>query len=290
MLECGCGTCRGSQARRVPSPWGGVVDSVLGLWVPDSAPAPVWACGDRGLAVRRLFRGRARGWWSVGVELEGGWDWRPGVRGQFAGDSSVTASADWWQGEVRSPVFRSVGALVEWLRQAYPHKVDSSCGLHLHLRGSWGLLSGLVSRDGQMEFLRRLEAWGRDWGVRSERFYSRLRGENSYCCGVQWGGDLVRAASERCKGSWRYRAVNLTTGVYGPGRVEIRVLPMFVDVRVAAAAVAAAVRIATEVAREFGGPAWVVGEAGKLEGVSERGLARLGLALARVMREAGRGV
>lgn len=207
----------------------------------------------------RLRSAVSRRWWSFGVELEGGWDVRPPVPGSFARDGSVAVSGRFYVGEYRSPVFRSVQALAEWISAAYPQHVDGSCGLHVHVRGPWDLVSGLSVPDAQRAFLDSLEEWGNQWGVRSERFYDRIHGRNRYCCGVQEGYDLINAAVSGSKGEWRYRAINFASGWHGPGRFEVRVLPMFKAARVAVAAVEAVLELTLAQAKLWGGSVFVVG-------------------------------
>lgn len=67
---------------------------------------------------------------AVGVELEGGWDRRPPA--EMHRDGSVTVDAP-IVGEISSPPIPDFSTAEEWMRANYPHRVNSSCGLHVHV-------------------------------------------------------------------------------------------------------------------------------------------------------------
>jgi len=80
-----------------------------------------------------------------------------------------------------------------------------------------------------------LEGWGKQRNVKRKDFYSRLRGENSYCRTEE---DWEQQSRWALKGeeSERYRAVNFAS-LNKHGTIEIRVLPMFSSAKLAVGAV-----------------------------------------------------
>ena len=110
-------TANDDPARRVPWDAG-----IVGARVTEEVPAPPPAPTPHPLRRRRIK--------AVGVELEGGWDRLPPA--EMHRDGSVTVDA-LIVGEISSPPIPDFSAVEEWVRANYPHRVNSSCGLHVHV-------------------------------------------------------------------------------------------------------------------------------------------------------------
>ena len=97
-------------------------ERIGGARVTEEVPAPPPAPTPHPLRRRRIK--------AVGVELEGGWDRLPPA--EMHRDGSVTVDAP-IVGEISSPPIPDFSAVEEWVRANYPHRVNSSCGLHVHV-------------------------------------------------------------------------------------------------------------------------------------------------------------
>jgi hypothetical protein len=173
----------------------------------------------------------------IGVELEGGWNSPPAAAARYKQDGSVTIQAEWKSGEIPSaPLPVSDWFSVEdWISANYPDHVNRTCGIHVHL--SFGVrnseIIGRMRKDPKLlrMLLRRLDLWGKRNKVTNPRFWSRLRGENTYCKPV-W----------QRTGTGRRFAINFEA-YEEHGTVEVRILPMFQTVRVSLSAIREVVRI-----------------------------------------------
>jgi hypothetical protein len=80
--------------------------------------------------VKRVRTGRIA---RIGLELEGGWDRLPdGLR--LVGDGSVSFSGQTilHKGELNSHPM-TLSEVEGWLKQCYPHHVNKTCGMHVHM-------------------------------------------------------------------------------------------------------------------------------------------------------------
>lgn len=172
-----------------------------------------------------------------GIELEGGWDEYPPARDQLRRDGSVDCDGRTYVGECTSDPFQTLADGLHWIEQNYPDHRSQSCGLHVHMSFSPQKLcvSYLADSEDYWFALRQdLETWGKQRNVKRQSFYSRLKGENSYCSTGDWKVDSEQPLRDR--GAERYKAVNFAS-LNKHGTVEIRVLPMFSSASLAVGAV-----------------------------------------------------
>lgn len=161
---------------------------------------------------------------SIGVELEGAWDSRP-PSASIYGDGSVEVSGAYRSGEIQSPGMQW-DALKPWIVANYPHHVDRSCGLHIHVMlTTLGAYMGTMEK-GFISFLKKkLKQFGRDEHIPiGSNFWYRLDGRNHYCRDL-FHADAQAVAEDKV--SERYAMVNWCFKLHGT--IEIRVLPMWTD-------------------------------------------------------------
>lgn len=161
----------------------------------------------------------------VGLELEGGWNEHPSENavGEWHYDGSVAlpvSARPMSIGEfVSNPMYpREIG---EWLYNAYPDRVNSTCGLHVHL----SVKPEFYVRLAQSKFATAFRASMTDWSnflTEKEQFLARLRGRNTYCQDRFVPHEQMIGVNNE-----RYAALNYC---YGKHRtLEVRLLPMFRD-------------------------------------------------------------
>jgi hypothetical protein len=190
---------------------------------------------------------------SLGVELEGGWqcrcgdhrhthcgcpegqcdceptslDYPPGCLPLFReayphDDSSVCTDAQ-WNGEISCGPFAVDDPWARRLNSIWPHEVDSTCGLHVHMGcRNHDVYARFMTPAFETHLVNRLTTWGRLHRVDLPAFWSRLAGHNDFC-GRGFSGDAQ--ANDAGKSGERYRACNYAW--LHKGTLEIRVLPMF---------------------------------------------------------------
>lgn len=167
----------------------------------------------------------------IGVEVEGGWDHAPAMgRAALKGDGSVYFGADgpspnFHVGEIASnPMTRP--HLEAWLEGNYPHHVNATCGIHVHMsfRPSWGharCVSILMDSPAYWRTVRdSLLAWANRASLHSSsQFWPRMRGENRFC-------EDAFVPSNGWRSGNRYLAVNFCA-LRRHGTIEVRCLPAF---------------------------------------------------------------
>lgn len=178
----------------------------------------------------------------VGVELEGGWKKRPPTFIRADGSVNVpigtcTCGACSDQGDTA----RYVGEVscvpstplqaYRWMLDNYPDIVNATCGLHVHVSLDPGDYCRLMRRKFHNDFIAGLKDWGLRYPIKSERFWARLDNKNQFCRVKFPRPDMaVMGRTER------YCAVNFAA--YARHKtLEIRVLPMFHQKKVAVAAI-----------------------------------------------------
>jgi hypothetical protein len=177
----------------------------------------------------------------IGVELEGAWNYDPdyyshanasGERANMGEDCSVRC-----EGEVISGgELRSAPSTWEGIRSlmstCYPDVVDSSCGMHVHISLKSKLdYCRLMARPFYDFFLREITYWASNNVRAGSRFWNRLEG-TSYAQADIFEPEMGVYGGE----ADRYAFLNFNA--YGRfGTLEIRLLPMFNDSRVAIKAV-----------------------------------------------------
>lgn len=173
--------------------------------------------------------------YKMGVELEGGWGFskvdEQNLGERIKSDGSVQVSAD-YSGEIEVGPEESAARLLAQVREWYPDKTNTSCGLHIHFSfRSMAAASACASYDFERALIDHLTEWGRrrryvDGGA----LLDRLNGRNTFCLRLG-GGDLESVllpppGREHFTSERRYRAVNWSAW-WSHGTMEIRVLPAF---------------------------------------------------------------
>lgn len=172
---------------------------------------------------------------AIGVELEGGWDERPEAR--MIGDGSIDMSRDTahYIGELPSPPYGTTRGLFNWMERNYPHHVNSSCGMHVHI--SFKSDNSYIRAMDKVFFdyiQRELLTWGNVYGVKNKEFFKRLEGGNTYCKPTY---NPMGQVSYTDKGPNRYSMLNYCYERYQT--IELRVLPAFKEFTTAKAAIEA---------------------------------------------------
>lgn len=196
----------------------------------------------------------------VGIEFEGGWDKRcikpadPAKTRQenaAAGlhahgctcladrnvhDGSVSCAGH-WNGEVPVGPF-NVSEIDEQFLY-YPEYGNRTCGMHVHVSFKRQYYyRRLMTPEFYAHFKSELLKWAQRTGVKNSNFYSRLRGENSYCKD-EWLMEAQVATAH--KDSCRYAILNYCYNLHKT--LEVRVLPYFKSPETAKQAVLAVLNI-----------------------------------------------
>lgn len=177
----------------------------------------------------------------LGVELEGAWKNLPGgVRLEHDGSvfRNTALSPGWQKGELPiGPI--QPAALEKFMRKYYPHKVDATCGMHVHMSfENLYQYSALETIEYQESIIYYLTLWAKEEAFPKEHhIWKRLGGKSEFCQKKFWP-DLQAAARvkdhDQNRDGHRYTIVNYC------GRqltIEIRVLPMMVTVEQAIKAI-----------------------------------------------------
>lgn len=194
----------------------------------------------------------------VGIELEGGWD--HSIKGeQIVRDGSVRFNgprvevmADVFTGERRNVVRGNerlpqydigeivskaipIGAVEAWLKKCYPHHVNETCGLHVHMSFYNKLnYSRLIVPDFTPFVVEELKAFGRATNIPAEQmFWRRLDPDHpwtrEHCRHVFLGNQQVLVGKKdynsRGTDHSRYTFINYCDKLHNT--VECRGLPMF---------------------------------------------------------------
>lgn len=169
----------------------------------------------------------SRHWQKIGVELEGGWQQDPRELLEYShlvdvkGDGSVSRALAPHVGEVTVGPYDRLDRLEDAMLHCYPHKVDKSCGMHVHTSFDRPTILRLCSPAFFEHFKSFWAAWGKKNKIaKVSPFWSRLAGRNRYC---------HLPVKDECYG-WQtfshYSMLNF--GAYAEhGTLECRLLPMF---------------------------------------------------------------
>lgn len=185
----------------------------------------------------------------IGVELEGGWN---AYSDHIKSDGSVSGVKNPgeiafppfhpdefpWIEPVNLPGFQNIrSGTMGSFTSMYPDHVNHTCGMHVHVSfPSTGMYAAFVDVRFQPWLVRGLHQWGLKGHIKSKAFYSRLQGGQSYC------RDIYAPESQLSGGGGqRYSIVNYCYPRYKT--MEIRVLPMFKDVRFSIKAIKALVKL-----------------------------------------------
>ena len=159
---------------------------------------------------------------TIGLELEGGFQRK---RGQTIFDDHSVLIFDTKSlrsGERHSPVFKNLTNLKTWLFKNYPCRMNSSCGLHVHIGVPNEYYMLFATKKFYSFLLSRIQEWGRKSHVESPEFWGRLDGDNDYCVPVFRALDQIDSIE---KSNCRYTAINYPYLQHYT--IEVRVLPMF---------------------------------------------------------------
>lgn len=191
----------------------------------------------------------------IGIELEGGWTKLPPGVAALEHDGSVRGLAHppngvlTQVGELPSPpLFADAGVAAKhdqpswqaWLKSCYPHAVNVTCGLHVHLSfRSLLVYQRLMVPEFQKEVLRLFGEWGKENCLALDHpLWARLAGKSEYC---QHRFEPELQSLRRDKGhnrqerGNRYTVINYCYGTHNT--LECRLLPMMEDVRLAESAI-----------------------------------------------------
>lgn len=132
-----------------------------------------------------------------------------------------------------------------WVRSCYPHKVNHTCGLHVHMSFYHRLnYSRLMTPDFGKDMISALREFGTAEGIPQDHmFWNRLNPSHPWTlqhCDHTYLGDgqvNVKSKDYHSRGTKysRYTAINYPEAQHHT--VEVRILPMFEDVEVALKAI-----------------------------------------------------
>ena len=167
---------------------------------------------------------------AAGVELEGGWIYRPTCSVQEDGSIKIERGAEApsgdsinYVGEAPSPPCGSPDELFAWMDSFYPDLADASCGMHVHIsfKSPYTYLRAM-DKAFHIYIREGLKEWGKREGVMDNRFWARVEGLNRFCDNVYAPMRQVRGKG---KNGSRYTFLNYCYERYGT--IELRVFPQF---------------------------------------------------------------
>jgi hypothetical protein len=174
----------------------------------------------------------------IGLELEGGWEGKPGKRPfkdeEIIIDRSIDGQTLPNDGPMKSV---HVGEIVskpmsldkweEWLRKYWPSEANNTCGYHIHLSMKKPLYYILLTRkkflfdllDDIMQKAKELEL------PEGHYLYQRLSGRNPFCMFNFDPSQQIGVEEKRIGMRTRYGVINYCHGLHKT--VEFRALPTF---------------------------------------------------------------
>lgn len=180
----------------------------------------------------------------VGVELEGGWtklqgELKPARDGSVFQhgfnplDANITARLK-HVGEIPLPPL-SVREFPTTMKLYYPHYVDQSCGMHVHLSTTKAFAYQRLMINRPYSYPGTIIEYIKRWAVREKLelkhpIWSRLRGESEYCQHLFQADEQAKTANkdfDHHRPGHRYTVVHFCWGRYKT--VECRLLPMMQD-------------------------------------------------------------
>jgi hypothetical protein len=186
----------------------------------------------------------------MGVELEGGWkampqgivvperdtsvfknpateqqEPPPGINPQYVGEIPI------------GPI--EVAVMPKFMKKYYPHKVDKTCGMHVHQSVANALHYGwLMEPEYQETMIHYLSKWAEKEGFpKGHHIWERLEGKTVYCQKKYWPElqyNYKQKDHNQQREGHRYTIVNYSGRV---NTIEVRVLPMMETVAQAIRAV-----------------------------------------------------
>ncbi len=172
---------------------------------------------------------------AIGVELEGGWKGAtplPSGRYSYAGyklitDISVNGMNDMdWGGEINSPKLYSEGGLKDFLSKAYPQRVNSSCGMHVHVSfNKHSYYLSLMRSSFHSAMMRRLKLLLKNIEDPEDqsRLQQRVYGKQRFCGGQYSNLNTIKQYNST--GGQKYSMINYCQKKFDT--IEFRGLCMF---------------------------------------------------------------
>lgn len=169
----------------------------------------------------------------IGLELEGGWSYRPVP--ELRRDGSVEGVRGEYVGEISSPPYALASNAEAWMRKYYPTSTNETCGFHIHVSLEPGHYMRLMSAEFFAAYQLAYHQWGSNtWPSKNtdrwkEFFYERLQGRNRFCLPNFNPDTQTKVTSRRDPDTWntRYAQLNFCHALHGT--LESRLLPMFED-------------------------------------------------------------
>lgn len=170
----------------------------------------------------------------VGIELEGGWRKLP-TGARLAHDGSIHFTEDditsglQQVGELPSPVM-DVKDFPAWMTKYYPHFVNATCGMHVHMSFMTALTyQRLMDARFPATILASMTSWAKGQKLsKAHPIWERLRGESRYCKHEFSADAQVKNTSkdfDQRRDGHRYTVINYCYSRTG-GSLECRLLPM----------------------------------------------------------------
>lgn len=169
----------------------------------------------------------------VGVELEGAWKEVPSNvnlevdNSVCRGNRQVVLLTYPYIGEL--PIGPMVVASIpKQIRKYYPHYVDHTCGMHIHMSfETLRYYNWLMVPEYQETIIEYLTRWAKEQGFSDKHYiYNRLSGQNVFCQKKFWPDEQAQHKEkdhDQARHGHRYTIVHYC----GRNRtVEVRVLPM----------------------------------------------------------------
>ena len=182
------------------------------------------------------YRSRARNRiYRVGIELEGGWDKLPeGVSGLERDGSirfdSLAERVPAYVGELPSPGNgMAVQLWPQWLKNCYPHAVNPTGGMHVHMQPVTALTyQRLMDPRYPATVVQAFKEWAKKEGFPAgHHFWERLAGKSRYCQHLYYPDDQIKKQDKdfnQERQGHRYTVIHYCYARYGT--VECRLLPM----------------------------------------------------------------
>ncbi len=176
---------------------------------------------------------------AIGIELEQGWKKQRddltediGIR---LGDFKNSACC----GELVSKPIDSLDKAITWLRENYGDETQEMCSMHLHLSfkdlDTYVALMNPAFKD---YFLAHMKHFGETYPINNEHFWSRLEDKNKFCKN-RIDHNQIFETKKVHNDNGRYTVLNFCFGRFKT--IESRLLPTFISVDTAVAALEATV-------------------------------------------------
>ena len=177
----------------------------------------------------------------VGLEVEGGWNGKPGVPPfddlRLVADHSIDGTTLPTDKRLETPHVGEavsepleVAQIADWIGKYWPHATNITCGYHIHISLKNPLHYMLLTKKTYAIRLKKaMEALARERGLGPDHYiWMRLRGNNPFC-NIDFDSSGQMAVKEKRVGMRiRYGFLNFALGIHGT--MEFRALPTFDNV------------------------------------------------------------